>query len=55
MDHLRILFIGNFKLGALALISGRFDLVEKERMIAFFDSQDIVQIIFLRFPNMRRI
>jgi hypothetical protein len=38
MNHLRILFIDNFKLGGLALISGRFDLVEKKRMIAFFDS-----------------
>jgi hypothetical protein len=55
MNHLRIVFIENFKLGGLALISGCFDLVEKKRMIALFDSQNIVQIIFLRFPNMRRI
>jgi hypothetical protein len=40
MNHLRIPFIGNFKLGGLALISDRFDLVEKKRMIAFFDSRN---------------
>jgi hypothetical protein len=40
MNHLRIVFIGNFKLGAPALISGRFERVEKKRMIAFFDSRN---------------